>query len=85
MGTNANVSSGFNNKVLLIAVVIVVLTIIFMYFRDQQQQRTFELRRLEKRVELLEEWGLPRQNIQPDNASSQWPPEGGLKFLRGQR
>ena len=85
MGTNANVSSGWNNKMLIIAATVVVLVVIFMYFRDPQRQHAFELRRLEKRVELLEEWGLPRQNMQPDNTSSQWPPEGGLKFLRGQR
>ena len=85
MGANASVPDRCNNNVLIIAVTVVVLVIIFMYFRDQQQQRALELRRLEKRVELLEEWGLSRQNMQPDNASSQWPPEGGLKFLRGQR
>ena len=84
-GANASVSDRCNNNVLIIAVIAVVLVIIFMYFRDQRQQRAFELRCLEKRVELLEEWGLPRQNMQPDNTSSQWPPEGGLKFLRGQR
>ncbi len=85
MGANASVPNRCNNKLLIIAVTVVVLILLFLYFRDQQQQRALELRRLEKRVELLEEWGLPRQNMQPDNASSQWPPEGGLKFLRGQR
>ncbi len=85
MGANASVPDHCSSNVLIIAVTIVVLVILFLYFRDQQQQRALELRRLEKRVELLEEWGLPRQNMQPDNASGQWPPEGGLKFLRGQR
>jgi hypothetical protein len=32
-----------------------------MYFRDRQQQNLYELRRLEKRVEMLEEWGIQRQ------------------------
>ncbi len=53
-----------SNKTLIIAVAVVVLVIIFMYFHDQKQQRALELRRLEKRVELLEEWGMPRQNVQ---------------------
>jgi inhibitor of KinA sporulation pathway (predicted exonuclease) len=30
-------------------------------FRDQSQQNVYELRRLEKQVEMLEEWGIPRQ------------------------
>lgn len=59
--TNANVPSGRNNKVLIIAVIILVLVIAFMYFRDQQQQHNLELRRIEKRVELLEEWELRQQ------------------------
>jgi uncharacterized membrane protein len=50
------------NKTLIIAVVVVVLFIIFMYFHDQRQKHAFELRRLERRVELLEEWGR-RQNM----------------------
>ncbi len=50
-----------SNKTLIIAVAVVVLVIIIMYVRDRQQQHAFELRRLEKRVEMLEEWGLPRQ------------------------
>jgi len=59
--TNAEVSSSRNNNVLIIAVVIVVFVVVFMYLRDRQQQRNLELRRLEKRVELLEEWGLRQQ------------------------
>ena len=87
MGGEANTNTSIvrNNKGYIIALTVVVLVIIFMYFRDQQQQRALELRRLDKRVELLEEWSPSRQNMQPDNTSSQWPPEGGLKFLRGQR
>ncbi len=59
--TNANASCGRNNYVLIIAVIILVLVIVFMYFRDQQQQHNLELRRIEKRVELLEEWELGQQ------------------------
>ncbi|MHC4192179.1 MAG: hypothetical protein ACYSUB_21325 [Planctomycetota bacterium] len=47
----------------IIAVAAVVLVTILMYLHDQRQQRALELRRLEKRVELLEEWGRPRQNV----------------------
>ena len=53
-----------DNRVLIIAVAIVVLATIILYYRDRQQQSIFELRRLEKRVELLEEWGMPRRNAQ---------------------
>ncbi len=53
-----------DNRLLIIAVAIVVLATIVLYYRDRQQQSTFELRRLEKRVELLEEWGMPRRNAQ---------------------
>ncbi len=52
---NRNTLNFRNNKTLIIAVIVVVLVIIFMYFRDWQQQHAFELRILEKRVELLEE------------------------------
>lgn len=51
-----------DNRVLMIAVAMVVLATIFLYFRDRQQQNAFELRRLEKRVELLEEWRMPQRN-----------------------
>ncbi len=61
-----------NNKMLIIAAAVVVLVVIFMYFRDQKQQRAYELQRLEKRVELLEEWGRPQQNMQ-----SNTPPPAG--------
>lgn len=62
--SSANVSSGRNNSVLIVAVIVVVLVIVFMYFRNQQQQRRLEFRRLERRVEVLEEWGLGGQNGQ---------------------
>ena len=84
-GGNASVPYRRNSNMLIIAVTIVVVVIIFMYFRDRQQQHIFELRRLEKRVELLEEWDISRQNMQPNNMSSQWPAEGGIKFLGGRK
>ena len=59
---NRNASNVWSNKTLIIAAAVVVLVVIFMYFRDQQQQRAYELRRLEKRVELLEEWGIQQSN-----------------------
>ena len=63
----------WENKTLIIAAAVVVLTVILMYFHDQKQQRAHELQRLEKRVELLEEWGRPQQSWQ-----SPPPPGAGL-------
>jgi hypothetical protein len=60
----SNVSSVRNNKVLIISVVVVVLVTLVMYFRDQQLQRALDLRRIERRVEVLEEWGLRGRNRQ---------------------
>lgn len=59
---NKSILNFQENKTLIIAVVVVVLFVIFMYFRDQRQKHAYELRRLERRVELLEEWGR-RQNM----------------------
>ena len=59
---NKNISNLWNNKTLILAAAVVVLVVIFMYFHDQKKQRAYELRRLERRVELLEEWGRPRQS-----------------------
>ncbi|MHC4070370.1 MAG: hypothetical protein ACYSWZ_13695 [Planctomycetota bacterium] len=59
---NKNILNVREHKTLIIAVIVVVLFIIFMYFHDQKQKHFFELRRLERRVELLEEWGR-RQNM----------------------
>lgn len=59
-----SVFSGRSNKVLIISVIVVLLVTILMFFRDQQQQRRLELRRLERRVEVLEEWGLGGRNRQ---------------------
>ncbi len=59
-----SVFSGCSNKVLIISVIVVVLVTGFMYFRDQQLQRRLELRRIERRVEVLEEWSLRGRNRQ---------------------
>ncbi len=67
---NKNISNPKNNKTLVIAAAVVVLVVIFMYFRDQKQQRAYELRRLERRVELLEHWGRPQQNTPPGSGNS---------------
>ena len=73
---NRNTSKVWSNKTLIIAVAVVITVIIFMYFRDQKQQRAYELRRLERRVELLEEWGKPQQNMwgtpPPPQRQRQW-------------
>lgn len=53
-------SDGKKNNFLIIAVTIVVLIIVFFYFRDRQQKRDLDLRRLDRQVDVLEEWGTPR-------------------------
>ena len=58
-----NILNFCSNKTFIISVTVVLLVIIVMYFRDRQQQNRFELRRLEKRVEMLEEFGMPRQQV----------------------
>jgi hypothetical protein len=58
LSKNGGVQASSNS---IISITVVVLVIIIIYFRDRQQQNVFELRRLEKRVEMLEEWGIPRQ------------------------
>ncbi len=57
---NKNIWDFRNNKTLIISITVVVLVIIIMYFRDRQQQNIYELRH-EKRVEMLEEWDISRQ------------------------
>ena len=70
---NINIAAIWNNKkVLIITVAAVVLIVIFMYFLDHQQQRAYELRRLEDRVEMLEEWGGPRQNTRQNTGGRRW-------------
>lgn len=61
---NKKIPKIWENKTLIIAVGVLVLAVVFMYLQDQKQQRTYELRSLERRVELLEEWGRPQQNWQ---------------------
>ncbi len=56
--SKANVSNGTNNNVLAVAIAVVVLAIALMFFWDRQQQRAVELRRIESRIDLLEEWGI---------------------------
>lgn len=56
-----NIFDFCSNKTFIISVTVVLVVIIVMYFRDRQQQNVFELRRLEQRVEMLEELGMPRQ------------------------
>ncbi|MBW7992524.1 MAG: hypothetical protein FVQ84_21255 [Planctomycetes bacterium] len=58
---NKNIFNFCSNKTFIISITVVLVVIIVMYFRDRQQQHVFELRRLEKRVEMLEELGMPRQ------------------------
>ena len=59
---NTNTQSIWTSKLFIIAVAVVVLFTIFMYFRDRKLQQVYEIRRLETRVEALEDVGRPRQN-----------------------
>ena len=66
--SRANVLNGGNNNTLAIAIAVVVLVIVLMFFWDRQQQRAVELRRIETKLELLEEWGIrPQQQAQQQN------------------
>jgi hypothetical protein len=67
---NAEVSDGGNRNAIIIAVTIVVLAIILIYFWDRQSKRTLELRRIDTQTDVWEEWGLPQQNGQLNNASA---------------
>ena len=75
--SKANVLNLVNNNILTIAIAVVVLAIILMFFWDRQQQRAIELRRIETRIDLLEEWGirpqqqLQQQNVQQNNTNAQ--------------
>ena len=67
--SKANVLNVDNNNILTIAIAVVVLAIVLMFFWDRQQQRAIELRRIETKIDLLEEWGIrPQQQIQQQNA-----------------
>jgi hypothetical protein len=70
---NAKETKWNNNNMLIIAVAVVVLAIILMFFWDRQQQRAVELRRIETKIDLLEEWGRPTQqpNAQQNNTNAQ--------------
>jgi hypothetical protein len=74
---DANVLNNRNKNAIIIAVAIVVLAVIFMFFHDRQQQRILELQRLDTQADIWEEWGLPQQNRQLNNASG----KGGEKIL----
>jgi HAMP domain-containing protein len=68
-GSKANVLNVDNNNILTIAIAVVVLAIVLMFFWDRQQQRAVELRRIETKIDLLEEWGIrPQQQLQQQNA-----------------
>jgi len=57
-----------NNNILAIAVAAVIVVIILIFFWDRQQQRAIELRRIETKIELYEEWGIrPQQQLQQPN------------------
>lgn len=57
-----NLNLGDNN-VLTIAIAAVVIVIVLIFFWDRQQQRAVELHRIETRIDLLEEWGIPTRQI----------------------
>lgn len=63
---NADGSSGGRcGKTLIIAATILLLGIIFMYFRDRQRARHLEFERLDKTMEVWEEWEPPARDRQP--------------------
>ncbi len=72
-----NEASSRNNNTIIIVVAIVVLAVVFMYFMDRQQKRHLQLERLDTQMDVMEEWGTPRQNRQMNNTSGQ----GGGKIL----
>ncbi len=78
--SKTNVSEWANNNVLAIAIAVVVLVIILLFFWDRQQQRTVEMRRIEARIDVLEEWGIPpqQQNAQQNDMNAQG--DGGRIF-----
>lgn len=66
--SKANVLNLDNNNIRTIAIAVVVVVIILLFFWDRQQQRAVELRRIETKVDILEEWGMPPQQLQQRNA-----------------
>ncbi|MFC1675464.1 hypothetical protein ACFL3G_00200 [Planctomycetota bacterium] len=66
-----NLPSWANNNILTIAIAAVIVVIILMFFWDRQQQRAIELRRIETKIDLLEEWGVrPQQQNTQQNTQS---------------
>jgi hypothetical protein len=51
-----------NYNKIIIAVTVVVLVVLFMWFWDRQQKRRLQLERMDTQMDVLEEWGPPRQN-----------------------
>lgn len=64
--SKANVLNLVNNNILAVAITAIVVVIILMFFWDRQQQRAIELRRIETKIDLLEEWGVQPQQQQPN-------------------
>ncbi len=71
---NKKTPNAWNNKTLIMAATAVIIAIVIMYFNDQQQQRSYKLQRLEGRIDLLEDWGRPRQNRLQQNGRQGTPP-----------
>ena len=71
--SKANVLNLGNNNTLTIAIAAVIVVIILMFFWDRQQQRAVELRRIETKIDLLEEWGVrpQQQNVRQNNTNAQ--------------
>ena len=73
----AEVSKGRNN-VVVVAVTIVVIVVLLMMFWDRQQQRAVELRRIQARLDFMQEWEptpQPSPNKQMKNSKAS-PPAG---------
>ena len=62
-----------NGNVLTLAITVVVLAIVLLFFWDRQQQRAVELRRIENRLDMMEEWGI-RPQMQPNTQLGQQLP-----------
>ncbi len=61
------------NNVLIVAVTFVVLVILLMLFWDRQQRRAIELRRIQARMDFMQEWEptpLPEQNKPMNNVKT---------------
>ena len=66
------------NNVLVVAVTIVVVVVLLMMFWDRQQQRAVELRRIQTRLDFIQEWEptpQPSPNKQMNNTTV--PPKVG--------